>query len=286
MVAGGDSEEEGRKRRRRRRPDEDDGPGEWKSCAAVSSVLLFSLVALLVFAFRRPSAAPTASVSAPVSSRRAADVSPRLGPAVAGKNFHRLGGPIAAAPLVDAPSATGPAPPGEAADEQQVEVDEEQDLGEAKKYWGVLPRDVKDSLAEHVVARAELKKAGRLESRGEPTLTYDRIDKRYADLMAMSLPEYKVRRNLLVLRAERALKGADDAAARRALQGYMDKLPSEMEMMMMPDPGGWRQTVETEKATVHALISDPALRRAFAAQEDGFWAKLHKVVDGQTRPKQ
>ena len=84
--------------------------------------------------------------------------------------------------------------------------------------------------------------------------------------MHMTLPQYKVRRNLLVLRAERGLGGAGDAAVRRALQAYLDKLPSGMELMMMPDPGGWRETVEIERASVEALVASAPLRAAVAAR--------------------
>jgi hypothetical protein len=105
---------------------------------------------------------------------------------------------------------------------------------------------------------------------GEPGLTFDRIDRSHAEKGGLSVAAFQLRRKLWELRQRHGLAdGTEDEAVRSALRAELARLPSEADVGMMADPGGWASAARLYRKAVALLARDAAARRQFMAEGAG-----------------
>ena len=103
---------------------------------------------------------------------------------------------------------------------------------------------------------------------GEPQLTFDRIDSKYAKSLQMSKAAYQLRRDLLLLRAKTLITSTDDEYFRRILSDELSSLPSDNEISMMPDPGDWGDIQRKKKIYFQLLLNEAPLRGRYIRSAD------------------
>lgn len=105
-----------------------------------------------------------------------------------------------------------PAPLRQAPSEEPAEPSQ----GGASGFGPDVPPDVIESLEAHKEAEKAL--GARARSRGEPRLTFDRIDSKFASRLGMTKIEYQLRRQLILLREKQGLQRVSDQQVLEALK--------------------------------------------------------------------
>jgi hypothetical protein len=130
-----------------------------------------------------------------------------------------------------------------------------------------------------IVKHAELERAGVEEQfqgafpMGEPQMSYDRIDQRFAQLAGKDPLAFTLQREVETLIAkENVVTDADFLAA---IQRRLSKMPSADRMSMMNDPGGWAYKFTVVRAAFEKLARESGLR-VMALHQHGDISELLK----------
>ncbi len=146
----------------------------------------------------------------------------------------------------------------------------------------VLPAAMQQAWDEREAAEQRF---GGFYTQGEPQVTFNRIDSRYATQMGLRLDTFQHQRTLLQLKHSHRLHDKPDDEVVRLLEEKLRTLPSELEISMMPDPGGWQDSQRLLRAYFAALLRDADLRRKFV--EPGYnqemFSRLHMHAQARSR---